>query len=68
MALFRYLNQGITFILIFIGAKMLASGLFEISAVTSLAVIVFILASSIALSLRFPKRRAGSELEKSDLK
>jgi tellurite resistance protein TerC len=68
MALFRYLNQGITFILIFIGAKMLASGLFEISAVTSLALIVFILASSIALSLRFPKRRAGAEPEKSDLK
>lgn len=57
MALFRYLNQGITFILIFIGAKMLLSGLIEIPAVFALGVIIFILAGSIALSLLFADRQ-----------
>jgi len=57
MTLFRYLNKGITFILIFIGAKMLLSGLIEIPAVFALGVIIFILAASIALSLLLTDRQ-----------
>jgi len=57
MTLFRYLNKGITFILIFIGAKMLLSGLIEIPAAFSLGVIIFILAASIALSLLLTDRQ-----------
>ena len=57
MTLFRYLNKGITFILIFIGAKMLLSGLMEIPAAFSLGVIIFILAASIALSLLLTDRQ-----------
>ncbi|HUS75235.1 MAG TPA: TerC family protein [Methanothrix sp.] len=68
MVMFRYLNQGITFILIFIGAKMLVSGLIEIPAIVALGVIVFMLASSIALSLILPERRAGRQPAKSHLK
>lgn len=68
MVMFRYLNQGITFILIFIGAKMLVSGLIEIPAVIALGVIVFMLASSIALSLILPDKRAGQEPTEPQLK
>lgn len=68
MALFRYLNQGITFILIFIGAKMLLSGLIEIPAVFALGVIIFILAGSIALSLLFADRQEREHPAKAHLK
>lgn len=68
MVMFRYLNQGITFILIFIGAKMLVSGLIEIPALVALGVIFFMLMSSIALSLILPDKKAGQQLAKSHLK
>jgi tellurite resistance protein TerC len=68
MAVFRYLNQGITFILIFIGAKMLLSGLIEIPAVIALGVIIFILAGSIALSMLLTDRQASEHPAKPHLK
>ena len=49
MVMFRYLNQGVTLILIFVGAKMLASGFIEIPAVIALGVIVFVLVASIVV-------------------
>jgi tellurite resistance protein TerC len=64
MVMFRYLNQGITFILIFIGAKMLVSGLIEIPALVALGVIFFMLMFSIALSLILPDKKAGQQLAK----
>ena len=68
MTLFRYLNKGITFILIFIGAKMLLSGLIEIPATFSLGVIIFILAASIALSLLLTDRQEMEHPAKPHLK
>lgn len=68
MTIFRYLNQGITFILIFIGAKMLLSGLIEIPAVFALGVIIFILAGSIALSLLLTDRQTSEHPAKPHLK
>jgi len=56
MVMFQYLNQGVTLILIFVGAKMLLSGFIEIPAVMALAVIVLVLAASVALSLIRPGR------------
>ena len=60
LPLFHYLKTGLAFLLIFIGAKMLAHDfLHHIGFTTahSLYVIVFILGSSIILSLVFPKTK-----------
>lgn len=55
MLMFRYLNHGITLILIFIGVKMLISGVYEIPVFVALGVIALLLAGSILLSIAFPK-------------
>jgi tellurite resistance protein TerC len=68
MVIFRYLNQGITLILIFIGAKMLASGFIEIPAVVALGVIVLILVGAMAMSLIRPVDKAGREKSQSERK
>ncbi len=68
MVMFRYLNQGVTAILIFVGAKMLASGFIEIPAVVALGVIVFVLAISIVMSVILPDGKAGTRPLKSDIK
>jgi tellurite resistance protein TerC len=51
MNLFRYLNYGLSAILIFIGVKMLVHHWVEISPLQSLLVIVALLAASIGASL-----------------
>ncbi|VVB72019.1 Integral membrane protein TerC family protein [uncultured archaeon] len=66
MVMFRFLNQGVTLILIFVGAKMLGSGFFEIPAEMALGVIVFVLAGSIALSLILPDHRSECMAGKSE--
>jgi tellurite resistance protein TerC len=68
MVMFRYLNQGVTVILIFVGAKMLVSGFIEIPAVIALGVIVFVLAGSIVVSMILPDKKAGTRPLKSDTK
>lgn len=57
VVMFRYLNQGITLILIFVGAKMLISGFYEIPATSALGVIVLVLLSSVALSVLMPSSK-----------
>ncbi|MBP9715691.1 MAG: TerC/Alx family metal homeostasis membrane protein [Candidatus Pacebacteria bacterium] len=54
---FHHLQKGLAFILLFIGAKMLA-GIFgvHLSSMLSLGVIMFALASSIVLSILYPKK------------
>lgn len=54
---FHHLQKGLSFILIFIGLKMF-SDLFDIhiSSLVSFAIIIFALASSIILSIIFPKK------------
>ncbi len=54
---FHHLQKGLAFILLFIGAKMLA-GIFgvHLSSMLSLGVIMFALASSIILSILYPKK------------
>lgn len=54
MVMFHYLNQGITLILVFVGAKMLLSGFYEIPAVIALGFILLVIAASIGLSLLLP--------------
>lgn len=56
MLMFRYLNQGITMILVFIGAKMLVSGIYEIPVFAALGVIALLLAGSILLSIAYPEK------------
>ena len=68
MVIFRYLNQGITLILIFIGAKMLASEFIEIPAVIALGVIVLILVGAMALSLIRPVDKADRKTPQYDIK
>ena len=51
MSKFHYLGTGLAVILIFIGAKMVASPFIHLSSVASLAVIGVVLAASITLSL-----------------
>ena len=54
--LFHYLHYGLAMILMFVGAKMLASGYFEISTVTALGFVAVVLAASVGASMVFPKK------------
>ncbi len=53
---FRFLHQGLAAILVFVGAKMIASEKFPVPSVVSLGVIAGILAITVIASLAFPKR------------
>ena len=57
---FVYLKPGISFILIFVGLKMVLSGWFHIPILLSLGVIVSTLALAVVLSLRQSAREAGA--------
>ncbi|MCS7224698.1 MAG: TerC family protein [Armatimonadetes bacterium] len=57
--LFRYLDQGLAIVLIFIGFKMLISEFYKIPTSISLGVVAFILAVTIALSLYQEKKEAA---------
>ena len=57
---FVYLKPGISFILIFVGLKMLLSGWFHVPILLSLSVIVTTLALAVVLSLRQSAREAGA--------
>lgn len=57
---FVYLKPGISFILIFVGLKMLLSGWFHVPILLSLGVIVTTLALAVVLSLRQSAREAGA--------
>jgi len=54
---FRFLKTGISVILFYVGAKMLASGFIHIPAILSLGVVLGLLAGSILLSLALPRRK-----------
>ena len=56
--LFHYLHYGLAVILMFVGAKMLASGYFEISTVAALGFVAIVLAASVGASVMFPKKAA----------
>ncbi len=58
MKSFHYLQLGLAVILSFVGIKMLSEGFFEIPIVTSLVVIVVVLAVSIIASLWWPPKEA----------
>jgi len=51
MKLFRYLNYGLCFILVFVGLKMLLAEFFKIPIVVALGVIIAILGASILVSI-----------------
>jgi tellurite resistance protein TerC len=55
---FVYLKPAISFILVFVGLKMLLSGMFHVPTLASLAVIVTTLSLAVALSLRRSARAA----------
>jgi tellurite resistance protein TerC len=56
MQIFEYLNYGLSVILVFIGAKMLISGYYEIPIGIALGVVAGILAISVVASMIFPKK------------
>lgn len=57
MGRFRYLNQGLAAILVFVGAKMTLSDVYEVPVPVSLAVVVLVLAVAIGASLLRPLAR-----------
>jgi tellurite resistance protein TerC len=57
---FVYLKPGISFILIFVGLKMLLSGWFHLPILLSLGVILTTLALAVVLSIRQSAREAGA--------
>jgi tellurite resistance protein TerC len=63
---FRFLKYGLSIILVFIGIKMLISGVFEISIIISLLVIVIVLTVSVLLSVYTKKeiRKRNGKLKK----
>ena len=54
--LFHYLHYGLAVILIFVGAKMLASGHYEISTLAALGFVGVVLAVSVGASVVHPKK------------
>jgi tellurite resistance protein TerC len=62
MSRFHYLGTGLALILIFIGAKMVASPWIKVPSVTSLVVIGVVLVASVTLSLlkKVPKVEGGA--------
>ena len=58
MESFRYLKFGLGFVLAFVGAKMLASGWYEIPIKASLLVVVILLGASVLASVLWPHRTA----------
>jgi len=58
---FEYLKVGLSAVLVFIGVKMLASGVVHVHAFVSLAVVVLLLGGSMAWSLVRPSRAAPPE-------
>lgn len=56
MQLFHYLHYGLAFILVFIGAKMLASNYIKLPITVALGVVVGVLALSVIASLLFPRK------------
>lgn len=57
MRYFHYLNYGLSLILVFVGVKMLLSGVYKIPVGISLIVIACILLISIIASVRWPKNK-----------
>jgi tellurite resistance protein TerC len=60
MDLFRYLKIGLALVLIFIGAKMLLSGVFHVPILVSLGVIVLLLGGSVVASLLHRRHTAAT--------
>ena len=58
ITLFHYLNYGLAVILMFVGAKMLASHFFDVPVAITLAVIAGVLAISIGASLIWPQKKS----------
>lgn len=59
MDIFHLLHYGLSVVLMFIGVKMLVAHYFEIPIVTSLAIVIGVLAASVIASLVFPKKKAA---------
>jgi tellurite resistance protein TerC len=59
LEVFHYLHYGLSLVLIFIGAKMLASDYYEIPIGVALAVVVGVLVVSVLASVVNPQRRAA---------
>jgi len=61
MKMFHHLHYGLSAILVFIGAKMLAIDVVKLPVALSLGVVAAILAVSVWASLRWPKRAGAGE-------
>jgi tellurite resistance protein TerC len=59
---FVYLGTGLGLVLMFVGAKMVSSGIFQIPIGAALGVVATVLAVSIAASLIWPPRKTGRTL------
>ena len=59
IGMFRYLQVGLSGVLVFIGVKMLISGIYHIPVAISLGIVFAILATSILTSLRASRREAA---------
>ncbi len=68
MLMFRFLSGGITIILIFVGAKMLLSGFYEVPVSIALGVIVLVLAAAIGLSVLIPTQKSHEAHRETNLK
>jgi tellurite resistance protein TerC len=62
LRLFHHLHYGLALILAFVAAKLLLSGVVKVPTALSLCVIAVILAGSVAVSLRWPRREAANDL------
>lgn len=57
MDIFHLLHYGLSVVLVFIGVKMLGAHFFDIPIVLSLAIVIGVLATTVVLSIVFPKKK-----------
>lgn len=63
---FVYLKVGLALVLVFVGAKMLLTGVVKLPVLVSLAVIALLIGGSVALSLLRPPRADGGDADDND--
>lgn len=63
MQLFHFIHYGLSLILVFIGGKLLVQHWYHFNMKYALMIVAGILATSILLSIIFPQKQDGSELE-----
>lgn len=66
MRLFHYLHYGLSFILVYVGVKMILEDIYQLPVLVTLAVILSSIALTIVASILFPKTESPADIKNTD--